>query len=215
MTIARRLIVLVAVPLLALIGLGIFIRVQLAEVETLSRFVAETQIDSLATLGNISRSFSELRVRARDHLLNSDKAEQDNIRAAFRAGRAGLTQLLREYADNFVSDVKDQIFLDEYRYLSGQWVGSTEKAMSLGALTRERRTRFFRESTGTTRWCLAPAVQRLVEFRALNLIDPVGPIEGQFDVISCRNVLMWSEPAIACAATSSECANRLSRRSYV
>jgi chemotaxis protein methyltransferase CheR len=64
---------------------------------------------------------------------------------------------------------------------------------ALGALTRERRARFFSETTGTTRSQLAPAVQRLVEFRALNLIDPIWPIEGPFDVIFCRNVLMYLE----------------------
>jgi CHASE3 domain sensor protein len=51
MTIAKRLVLLVAVPLLVLIGLGIFIWSQLAEIEARSRFVAETQIRSLALLG--------------------------------------------------------------------------------------------------------------------------------------------------------------------
>ena len=32
-----------------------------------------------------------------------------------------------------------------------------------------------------------------MEFRALNLIDPAWPIEGQFDMIFCRNVLMYLE----------------------
>jgi hypothetical protein len=65
MTIARRLMILVALPLLILTGLGIFTKVQLAGIETRSRFVAETQVGSLAALGNISRSFAELRVSVR------------------------------------------------------------------------------------------------------------------------------------------------------
>ena len=55
MTIARRLIILVAVPLLVLAELGVFNRLELAAIETRSRFVAETQVGSLAALGNISR----------------------------------------------------------------------------------------------------------------------------------------------------------------
>ena len=39
---------------------------------------------------------------------------------------------------------------------------------------------------------LAPEARRLVEFRALNLIDPVWPIGGPFDVIFCRNVLIMT-----------------------
>ena len=42
-------------------------------------------------------------------------------------------------------------------------------------------------------WHLVPAVRQWVEFRTLNLIDPVWPVEGQFDVIFCRNVLMYLE----------------------
>ena len=64
---------------------------------------------------------------------------------------------------------------------------------ALGALTPDQRARFFSQSTGKTCWHLAPEVQRLVEFRALNLVDPVWPIEGPFDVIFCRNVLMYLE----------------------
>ena len=68
MTIAKRLILLLAVPLLALLGLGIFSRLQLANIEERSRFVAESQVESLAMLGNVSRSFAELRVYVRSHL---------------------------------------------------------------------------------------------------------------------------------------------------
>jgi CHASE3 domain sensor protein len=60
MTIARRLIILLAVPLLVLLGLGAFSRIQLAKVEARTRFAAETQVQSLAALGNISRSLTEM-----------------------------------------------------------------------------------------------------------------------------------------------------------
>ena len=43
MTIAKRLIILVAVPLLALATLGVFVRLQLSDIEQRSRFVAETR----------------------------------------------------------------------------------------------------------------------------------------------------------------------------
>ena len=46
MTIARRLILLLAVPLAALLGLGVFVRVHLAHIEERSRFMAEAQIPS-------------------------------------------------------------------------------------------------------------------------------------------------------------------------
>jgi len=56
-----------------------------------------------------------------------------------------------------------------------------------------RRGRFFVELTGR-RWAIGPTVRSLIEFRALNLVSPTWPVEGPFDVIFCRNVLMYLKP---------------------
>ena len=63
---------------------------------------------------------------------------------------------------------------------------------ALKALEPGRRGRFFGEATPGRR-CIRPAARRLVEFRALNLADVTWPAEGPFDVIFCRNVLMYLE----------------------
>jgi len=57
--------------------------------------------------------------------------------------------------------------------------------VALEALDPARRERFFNETSVT------PAVRRLVEFRALNLASAAWPVKGPFDVIFCRNVLMY------------------------
>ena len=77
MTIAKRLVLLLAVPLLVLAGLGVFTWSQLTTIETRSRFVAELQVPSLAALGNISRAFAELRVHLRNHVLATSEAERE------------------------------------------------------------------------------------------------------------------------------------------
>ncbi len=138
MTIAKRLIVLLAVPLLVLVGLGIFVRAQLARIEDRSRFVAETQIASLATLGNISRSFTELRVNVRSQLLTEDKAEQARAQAAFDADKADVTRLLRQYADTLISDEQDRRLLDEFRGLGREWTTGAESAMALASAGRRQ-----------------------------------------------------------------------------
>ena len=93
MTIAKRLIIQVAVPLLVLVGLGIFVRIQLARIEVSSRFVAEDQVGSLVALANISRCVSDLRMNVRSYLSTDDKGEQDHARKAFEDGKADLTRL--------------------------------------------------------------------------------------------------------------------------
>jgi len=58
---------------------------------------------------------------------------------------------------------------------------------ALGALDSGRRGRFFSGEA------IAPEVRRLVEFRPLNLAEAGWAVEGPFDVILCRNVLMYLE----------------------
>ncbi|MBM3852844.1 MAG: protein-glutamate O-methyltransferase CheR [Verrucomicrobia bacterium] len=55
-----------------------------------------------------------------------------------------------------------------------------------------RRARFFQRTVGGG-WSVAPAVRRLVEFRPLNLVHDAWGIGGPFEVIFCRNVLMYLE----------------------
>jgi chemotaxis protein methyltransferase CheR len=63
---------------------------------------------------------------------------------------------------------------------------------ALRAVDPCRRERFF-APTASQRWRLALAVRHLVEFRVLNLASADWPVEGPFDVIFCRNVLMYLE----------------------
>src|SRR5262245_42512134 len=99
MTIGKRLIVLVAVPLVALLVFGILARVRLADIEERSRFVAEKQLGSVAALAGISASFGELRVSVRSILLAADERERAAARSTFDENERTLSRLLQQYAD--------------------------------------------------------------------------------------------------------------------
>jgi len=62
---------------------------------------------------------------------------------------------------------------------------------ALGALSPPHRARFVGERADGGRRYLLPAVRRLVQFHKLNLVDIVWPLAGDFDVVFCRNVLMY------------------------
>ena len=64
---------------------------------------------------------------------------------------------------------------------------------TLAALEPAQQARFVGEPAGGGSRRLVPAVRRLVEFRRVNLADVVWPLDGIFDVVSCRNVLMYLE----------------------
>src|SRR5262245_37126330 len=63
---------------------------------------------------------------------------------------------------------------------------------ALAAVEAPMRTRFFEGSAGGPQR-LVPAVRRLVNFRRLNLADVTWLIDGDLDVVFCRNVLMYLE----------------------
>jgi signal transduction histidine kinase/DNA-binding response OmpR family regulator len=130
MTIARRLIVLLGVPLLILLGIGLFTRDQLARIEDRTRFAAESRIVALARLGDISRSFVELRVNVRSHLLATDDAGRARARAAFDADRVELSRLLIDYADKRSTSDHGRRLLNDFRSGGEQWAANAEAAMA-------------------------------------------------------------------------------------
>ena len=64
---------------------------------------------------------------------------------------------------------------------------------ALSALPAGRQSRYFTRVADTGRWRIAQAVRDLVEFRALNLTDVSWQLAGPFDVVFCRNVLLYLE----------------------
>ncbi len=147
MTIGKRLIVLVAVPLVALLVLGILARIRLSEIASRSRFVAETQLGSVAALGSISASFAELRVSVRNSLLAADQGERGAARAAFDQNERALATLLEQYAASFISDERDRQLLSQFEELNRQYLVESRQVMALAeegrhdeALTRFRST---------------------------------------------------------------------------
>lgn len=133
MTIAKRLTLLVAVPLLILLALSVFARIELSRIETRTQFVAKNQVESLEALGNITRHFTEMRVNVRSHLLSRDEAEQTHARAMFNEDKEALGKLLEKYESTLISDERDRSMMSEYKRLSGDWIAGAEKAMTLDA----------------------------------------------------------------------------------
>jgi chemotaxis protein methyltransferase CheR len=62
---------------------------------------------------------------------------------------------------------------------------------AINALGPPRRERFSTQAEAKVRWKIVPAVRRLVEFRPVNLASADWDVKAPFDVIFCRNVLMY------------------------
>lgn len=61
---------------------------------------------------------------------------------------------------------------------------------SLGYLPEKFRKRFFKPGESGT-WSLTPEIKNMVMFRRLNLMNSEFPFKGLFDVIFCRNVMIY------------------------
>jgi two-component system, sensor histidine kinase and response regulator len=136
MAIAKRLIILLALPLVALLALGIFTRLQLARIEARGRFVTESRIEALATLGNLSRTFTELRVDLPRYLLATDDAQRSAARAAIDEDEREVTRLLRHYADDIVVSNQGRRLLSQYQTLGQDWIATAKRAMALAEQNR-------------------------------------------------------------------------------
>jgi CHASE3 domain sensor protein len=135
MTIGKRLVILLAVPMLILVGLGALTTFQLNRIESRGRFVTEHQVRSLAALAEISRSIGEARLDLRNHVLSTDRATQESYRAAFEGTFEGIgsevSRRLGAYADALISDEKDRRLMEDFRRLSGEWATRARDVMSL------------------------------------------------------------------------------------
>src|SRR5262245_20059007 len=151
MTIGRRLIVLVAVPLVALLAFGIFVGLRLSTIEERSRFVAETQLGSVAALASITAGFAELRVSVRNSLLAADASEQAAARAAFDQHDRSLEQLLQQYGTSLLSDARDRQLLGQVEALNRQYIVEAREVMALAEQGRhDDALARFRSSAGPT-----------------------------------------------------------------
>lgn len=63
-------------------------------------------------------------------------------------------------------------------------------ARALGSAPPPTLRRFLQTGPGTGQVCMAPALKALIRFEALNLLRP-WPFHGSFDVIFCRNVVIY------------------------
>ena len=120
MTISRRLILLLAIPISAVCGLYLLGTIRLAGIEKQSR-IMQLQVDSVGALGSILRCFSEMRLDARDHLLAESPADRQRAAKAYRENGAELDRLLARYGDAFVSSSENQRLLREYQDLVRRW----------------------------------------------------------------------------------------------
>lgn len=137
MNIAKRLVLLVAVPLAALAGLGVLTRYQLERIEQRARFAAESRIHALATVGRLSRAQSDLRLNVWSYALATTATERADRSTAFTRAEAEFTRLLQLYADSLVFSDEGRVLLASYQRIGPEWIREARRAMALADQGRQ------------------------------------------------------------------------------
>src|SRR3954452_7801354 len=126
MTTAKRLTLLLALPNLVIVGLGVFIPFELRVIDKKTRFAAKQQVNSLAALGNISRTTAEMRVNVRNCVLSETDLERTEAATVVRENARAMTTLLASYADKLISDETDRRLYMDFRELNRNWTADAE-----------------------------------------------------------------------------------------
>jgi PAS domain S-box-containing protein len=130
MNIAKRLALLLAVPLLALAGLAIFVHLQLATIDDRGQNMADIQVPTLAIIGSVTRAYGEVRVDARDYITATDPGQRNALAAHFRLTQAEMERLFEYYARALVVGQEDRQLLENFRRLVTEWTAGAKEAMA-------------------------------------------------------------------------------------
>lgn len=133
MTIAKRLIFLLAVPLAVLVAIGISSRMELKQIEESTRFVAESRIVSLARIGDISRTYTEMAIFTHNAIAEPDTALRMISFAKGDAARNEIKRLLDDYEKNWIGSAKGEQYFREFKTVSNGWMAQIDETKSLAA----------------------------------------------------------------------------------
>ena len=140
MTIAKRLILLLAVPLLIILGIGLSTRQEMGRIEESTRYMAESRVVALARIGDITRKFAEMAVSTRNSILETDPSLRSAAQAKADAARIEVRLLLDDYAKNRVGSVKGGQYLHEFQMICEEWISNVDEAKVGGGLRTHRRS---------------------------------------------------------------------------
>ena len=136
MTIAKRLTLLLAVPLLIILGIGFATRQELSRIEDSTRYMAESRVVALARIGDITRKFAEMAVSTRNSILETDPALRAAMQAKADAARTEVRWLLDDYRKNWVGSARGGAYLNEFQTICEEWIAKMDEAKALAAAGR-------------------------------------------------------------------------------
>jgi PAS domain S-box-containing protein len=136
MTVARRLLILMLVPVLVLLGLGLLHWHQLAKIEDHTEFLAENVTPSLAIIAHIGHDMVLQRESIGSHLLTENPTDQSEDHAGFERATQALARHLDSYEAHLLVGESERTHVQEFRQLSREWTALGRQALDLSSTGR-------------------------------------------------------------------------------
>ncbi|MEO0055998.1 MAG: hypothetical protein RLZZ50_1945, partial [Verrucomicrobiota bacterium] len=131
MTIAKRLYVLMTVPVLLILVLGVVMWRLLAGIEARSGYLTEKVTPGLAQLAHINHDVTRLGLSISDSSHGESSRDRSASRAAFTAARASISSALDTYAAAYVNEDGERVLLEEFRHNSRVWADMAARILDL------------------------------------------------------------------------------------
>jgi PAS domain S-box-containing protein len=191
MTLARRMSMLVIVPLLGLggmAGLGWF---QLLRIEAQAVLLADRVTPSMAILAHLEHEMRLLQHNLSDHLLEEVPREDCEHIAGMREAQASLESHLAVLAQMALSSRLESDYASAYREKSTRWMSLAEQAMMLGTLGRREEARqLYRTQISSLSQELADLADDWLDY---NLVTAEGfRVEAEQITSRARRFTLWA-----------------------
>ncbi|MDP2902421.1 MAG: methyl-accepting chemotaxis protein [Methylovulum sp.] len=140
MTITRMMMLLVGAAILGLVGLAWLGQNRMAVVYEKTNFANINSVPAIVALGKATEALGRMRIRAYDHILNTDAAKQAEIETKLNEARNAVSDALQAYESTIV-DAKDSQMLAEDKAAFNEYLQGMEKAVDFSRQNQKEQAR--------------------------------------------------------------------------
>ncbi|ACT50063.1 methyl-accepting chemotaxis protein [Methylovorus glucosotrophus] len=141
MTVAKRMYLLMAVAILGLVSLAGLAYHQINRVYDITNFSNVDSMPSIARLDEALSEFEELNTLVWQHMTNQDNAKKAEIETKVAAAHVRLTDTLKKYEDNNISDDEDKRLLQVDRLLLADYDNLAGNVLTLSLANKHDEAR--------------------------------------------------------------------------
>ena len=134
MTITRRLLILTAAPVAALVTLSLIGFFQLAEISGQNTLLTDKVTPSLKALSHLTHTIVEARASVSMFYRAGEPKEQEVQFKIYTAAKHDSLALLDRYAAEFITEPEERVYLDKFREQSLAWIEAAEQLMARMAI---------------------------------------------------------------------------------